>query len=1515
MSIYYSWKRYWIPSHVAASVDESGFLIDPESYRVSTINAEAASLDELESVPLLILLGEPGMGKSTELTRLAINSATPVIHLNLRNFESFNDLLSFLGSRREFAEWKTGSSSLTLILDSLDEALIASPVLADRLAVEVNEWARDANLRSRLRIRIASRTASWPQSAEATLRAAWGTSEMRVLTLAPLVRRDAEMLLQDAQRPSLTTRFGWLDEFRVGALAARPVTLRFLASVGDPSETAPSHATLYERGCLRLVAEPDLNRLHRASSIPLLPQQRLAIAARLAAITVFSNRSTIDLASSLAGASSQFNKGSFDASWAIGGSEFVGQVATSEADSNLVEVNLPAVREVLSTPLFGVTGRETLAGNDPSPMRRIFDDGSDSQLSWAHQSFAEFLAARWVVQNRLNPDQVVRLFIHRIGGRSRIPPQLHQTAAWLAGMDRNFLRSVAKIDPSILVRSDIAVAEPSDRANLVNALLDLAERDELEANIYHLHIEFRRLGYPTLDSLLLPILNNASKPGQLRLLALKLAAANSSDDALVKTAVRLALDEDESATLRYEAIGIVADKGSTEHLGRLYSILVSSVRETAKISEPSTKLTLRSDADDQLRGVLLRTLWRKQLRLEEVFNYVTPPRREVLYGSYKDFVYQLTKFINAGVLEKASLAAGLRWISEWRETWHRRDDLDHLRGTFGDLAASILRQAWHRQIVSDQHETSISRDLARVLLGQLKAHAPIAPEDAEPIVAARLQDQETRQSLVQGLVDAINAELQSPTNEHHHVGFALAQRRLLLPIDIEWLVHLFADLESEQLSTSAAVIADAIGILARWGSSQDFELAYRAAFGDRVGFAEGYPDSKLAEVLAPLVRPIALGSEEAINARELSRLIDQSEAESAARASRRDKTQKSIRSHIDLELTKLSDGDLDAWWRLNRLTSVSEDWLYFNETNPHVTTRPFWSELTADKQSLLVEFAKKYLLDREAEPGKWINRDVLYRPAWAGFNALRLLQEAEPEALESLTPQVWQNWASVVVGFPLFGDDPNSEWYRDLIGRAYRHAPDVVVDTVRTIIRSENAKHQAVFVLDRVDKIWELDQEHQFGKALLEIAKATDKARIVGRRVLAQLLTALIKNEVEGAREYAESLIARVRLDDSHALPMLSGNEDQPETDLDLARSIGAAEAMATICTSNEWKLISQAMESDTTFARELATSLASRPWARERRLEERLTEGQLQELYELLASLFPPGHDVKDEEAHWVTPIEEVADWRDNILRYLAERGTPESVAAIRQIRSLRASPWINQLEIQAERTMFRENWIPLAPREIIALGSSRKPSLIKSSKDLGDLIVASLGRFQTQLRGPNASINQFWDNPDRAAARPKPEEVLSNAVAFHLRREFEELRITTAREVRIRPRIGDSPAEDVDIQIDAFVEDGRGGTHQISALVEIKGHWFKKLSEKIRTQLVDRYMSNNPTASVGIFLVGWYGSSQWDPSDRRRLEAKANAKDMGQLIETLNSAARRLSNADRDVRAVVIDLSLDSQ
>jgi predicted NACHT family NTPase len=127
----YNWKRFWCSRTGHVNLSDGGYLYDPDSEWGRIYNPDVVSFESIATTPCLVLLGEPGIGK-THTTQAEQKTICPrieekgdqVIWLDLRSFGSEDRLVRDLFESTAFVSWVKDKCRLHLFMDSLDECLL-----------------------------------------------------------------------------------------------------------------------------------------------------------------------------------------------------------------------------------------------------------------------------------------------------------------------------------------------------------------------------------------------------------------------------------------------------------------------------------------------------------------------------------------------------------------------------------------------------------------------------------------------------------------------------------------------------------------------------------------------------------------------------------------------------------------------------------------------------------------------------------------------------------------------------------------------------------------------------------------------------------------------------------------------------------------------------------------------------------------------------------------------------------------------------------------------------------------------------------------------------------------------------------------------------------------------------------------------------------------------------------------------------------------------------------------------
>jgi hypothetical protein len=481
------WKRFWCRRGDMFYLSDEGFLFDPDEHLGKLRNPNVNTFDQLQTAHCLILLGEPGIGKTRSLNAevdayLQRTSAAVTLRIDLRSVGSEERLHRKLFDDPNFQNWVNGTHELHLFLDSLDECLLQIETIAALLADELPNYPLE-----RMKLRIACRTATWPSLLEKALTKKYGEQHFAAVELLPLRRQDvskAAMLSGIANADAFLAR---INELQVASFAIKPITLSMLISTYLREGDLPNSVLeLYEKGCEILCEEQNESRRAAGRTGSLGRRDRVAIASRIAAATQFGNRYAVWTGTEAGG---------------VPGEDVpVGDLTSgTEHGDQEIAVNNQAVLETLGTGLFSSRGQE--------------------RLGWAHQTYAEFLASRYCIIRALPIQQLRSLVFHP--RRNRVIPQVREVASWLAIQNEELFTEIAEADPEVMLGSASPSLSETHREVISRALLKRCDGDRF-LHVNH-NLRLRNLAYSRLAEMLRSVINDSERSITTRYFAIRIA--------------------------------------------------------------------------------------------------------------------------------------------------------------------------------------------------------------------------------------------------------------------------------------------------------------------------------------------------------------------------------------------------------------------------------------------------------------------------------------------------------------------------------------------------------------------------------------------------------------------------------------------------------------------------------------------------------------------------------------------------------------------------------------------------------------------------------------------------------------------------------------------------------------------------------------------------------------------------------------------------------------------------------
>ncbi|WP_287456543.1 hypothetical protein [Leptolyngbya sp. UWPOB_LEPTO1] len=1035
----YKWKRFWCPRLGSINLTDGGYLYDPDAEWGKACNPDVVSLEAIVDVPCLVLLGEPGIGKSQELENLKALTkkkscdSRKVLDLNLR---SCNNLKEDLFKDEILTDWLGDSYRLYLFLDSLDEGLLSIPSLAAGLIDELKKPKYQNHIK-RLHLRLACRTFVFPEILEEGLKDLWKEANFAIYELAPLRRIDV-IEAAKAEGFSADDFLKEIDQKDVIPLAIKPITLKFLLNTyrrhnGQFSPEQKLHE-LYLEGCKLLCEEANESRHASDRSGKFDSEQRLVVAARIAAVITFANRFAIWTG---------VDQGNVPAE------DILLQklcFSSEKANGGQFEITKKAIKEVLDTGLFSSRGLH--------------------RMGWAHQTYAEFLAAWYLTQREIPLEQITKLIFSSEDLDHKLVPQLHETAAWLASMRPDVLQEIIKTDPDVLLQGDV----PTDagvRVSLVNSLLTQYEEGKLFDRGGNNYRHYAKLKHPGLVEQLCTYICNSSNQVDARDLAIDIAEVCEVSELQYELA-ELALDSTQSIYLRVSAAKAICFIGDADTRSKLKPLAIEQLPE---------------DEDDRLKGYALRAIWSDHLTATELFSSLTRPKKRNLIGSYHIF----TEYELVPKLQPNDLVLALDWLV--------KQGIRCFGHPFENLGNKILLKAWEYFDLP-----RVTEGFIKVALVQWEKHQKIITDDSkleQQFTASLLHDSEKRRKLIKQtvlIISEIEGNLLSWLS-------ALA-RSIVIPEDIVWMLGCIEKADSEQEQKIWAALIRRI-----------FRYPELMAKEAKVILEVSQISAILYNEFSCWTKAIDLDSAEAV--RIYTAYLQEQVWQSY---DQQDNLPVELppKERVLQCLNKLEAGDLSTWWQLSMtMTLKPESHRYDHEFELDLTQLPGWQEADEATRRRIIEGAKKYVQQQDDIDYGSIGTNTFKRLALESCKALQLILKENSDFFQNLPSEIWQRWAPVIVAAP--SSNHHEDSYLELVKYAYLNAPKEFIKTLIVLINKENQEHGYLFVIDRLDKCWDKNLK----LTLLEKAKDSSlKSKCIG-----QLLEELLKQGLIEAGEFAKSLI------------------------------------------------------------------------------------------------------------------------------------------------------------------------------------------------------------------------------------------------------------------------------------------------------------------------------------------------------------------------------------------------------
>lgn len=1028
----YNWERFWCEREGSYALSDHGFLAD-YGKRLRAFSPSLRTFSQISGTPALILLGEPGIGKTQailaergSIERDVAQRGEYLLWPDLRTVDTSESFRRAVIDTDAFRAWVNDKALLHLYLDALDECMLRvgtiGKILTEALA---------SGQTTRLSLRLTCRTAEWRNEVERDLKQIFGPERVKAYELLPLREEDAAEAAR-ANEIDESAFLSYVHTVGIGALASRPIPLKFIIKCFLRNDLPDTQSAVYERGCLELCTEFE-HRNETGLRRSLSTEQRLEVAKRIAAYSIFASQPVI-------------LNGDDDDDVPVeilrmaeiaGGHESV--------NGNSFEVDEHAIRDALDTGLFTSRGAKV--------------------LGWAHHTYQEYLAAKYLAQRRLPIAQILPLLIHPESADRKLTPQLHGVAAWLSALVPDVFDHVATHEPDLLVRNAVVLDQPLQRRRLVAELLALKRTGGLgRFDVTELH-KFEKLRHSTLHEQLGATLGDRSVGETLRRLAADIAKHTSCAELLPMMA-DIALAPAEPIELRIDCASAVARSNADAQRARLRELI---------------HLPAETRQDRWLVRLGVMSAWPCALNAAELFALLDAgsPLANHLTGEYV-LVDHVRRTLRAD-----DLPIALHWVL--RRCLSRHEGT--MFGIFDDavhLENAIVVDAW-----KNVRDPDVGSLLARIAANKVRRYEPMTSRETDEISFQERIDTDTdrRRHFLTPLIQ----ELLCADGRHRYaLEVVYGDTKFVHRDDLDWL------LSRDVLDESAVeeFFATLIMSLADLTQPSVFERVFGAA--ER--------NAALARQLADICRAVAIGSEEANAAREMI-ATHSAFHESRARRSEHRPQQPTRLERIRQALDQVAQ-DIHTFWRLADELSLSDESPYYDRLNLAFPSFTGYLEADDNTRRRIADLAVCFLQLGDPETDNWFATKEFGLAAVGGVRALMLLKSEAPAQFAGLNSETWRKWTGALLGVP------NNDPVVPLLREAYPHAAEEVRRRVQQLIRAGD-----VFVVHKLSDV--LDEA--LTRAIVEAADSP----ALEHDGLSQLLDAILAPDNVVARQFTEALVVR----------------------------------------------------------------------------------------------------------------------------------------------------------------------------------------------------------------------------------------------------------------------------------------------------------------------------------------------------------------------------------------------------
>ena len=648
-------ERY-LSNKTTISVDENGFLIGEPAivkneFGITNYDyslSEYKKINDIIDNPYSIIKGNGGLGKSVFLTQMEDflkKQNNKYIRINLCSLTTESDLLTKIN---KFLIQTQQDEKKYILLDAIDEAIdhnIRNPI---ELLSQVIKNIVSQNTNCHFIITSRSQINNIPALDEqlSKIYQIKEKGKSYIYELCPLTNDDAKMLAKYYEIKDVDKFISEIKNLSLSSFLTTPITFKTIVDLykNNKINEKTNHFEIYLELITHLLTENSKYRQKQASD-------------NIDKYKIYSSNELLFIISKLAIDLKIMNKTGFS--------------KVKSTDNNYIYIyDYENLNLNTNSNKKYIVEKEIL---DYILSTRIFYM-QDNKYLFCQKTYCDFLCAYYLIEKGIS----IKIFNKLFCFKGKVFPNYYDILSLISIQKENFFRFFLKKSPEALIFSNIVFNSYIVRYELLKKYINIIKKKALPNYRQNTLFTCRKLYSNNTKKLI----ENNFKSNDTDIISMSLDYIYINKlSGFEENIKKIILNPKYEISLKIDAIDIIKDT-------KIYEFLIEFIVKNLQ----TIKNFMNDDINDNLRGVILETIYPKYINNNDLLSLIVPIDQLSSYGRYRYFINN--KFLNDKYINKNNVLFFLKWVlnndySGITRDFYNNSFPDHIKCFFVSVAKYI----------------------------------------------------------------------------------------------------------------------------------------------------------------------------------------------------------------------------------------------------------------------------------------------------------------------------------------------------------------------------------------------------------------------------------------------------------------------------------------------------------------------------------------------------------------------------------------------------------------------------------------------------------------------------------------------------------------------------------------------------------------------------------------------------------------------------------------------------------